>query len=122
MLLVEDEAAVRSLTCKILERHGYRVLEAVGGRPAMERLHGSPDPVDLLLTDVAMPGMAGSELAALVAEASPATKVIFMSDYTDDAVVRHGLIDKAGRFLQKPFGPDALTRKIREALDVKADA
>lgn len=83
----------------------------------MELVRAASDPVHLLLTDVVMPEIAGSELASRVAEVSPATKVVFMSGYTDDAVVRHGLIDQAGHFLQKPFAPDALARKVREVLD-----
>ena len=119
VLLVEDETAVRVLTRKILQKHGYNVLEASGGAQAMELVRATSDPVHLLLTDVVMPGIAGSELASRVAEASPATKVVFMSGYTDDAVVRHGMIDQASNFLQKPFAPDALARKVREVLDEK---
>ena len=119
VLLVEDETAVRLLARKILENHGYKVLEADGGGAAMELVKANSGRIDLLLTDVVMPEVAGSELAAQVTEVSPETKVIYMSGYTDDAVVRHGLVDEAGQFLQKPFAPDALARKVREVLDAE---
>jgi two-component system, cell cycle sensor histidine kinase and response regulator CckA len=117
ILLVEDEPGVRQLARKILERLGYRVLSASGGIEAIQIFMTATDPIDLLLTDVVMPDMSGSDIVAQIQRLSPRTKTVYMSGYTDDAIVRHGLIDPAQHFLQKPFSPEALGVKIREVLD-----
>jgi signal transduction histidine kinase/ActR/RegA family two-component response regulator len=120
ILLAEDEEAVRKLTRGLLEMQGYTVLEAQDGLEG-ERLGLTyPGSIALLLTDVIMPKRNGRELAARIQEARPGTRVIFMSGYTDDAIVRHGFIDKETRFLQKPFTPDKLVRTVREVLNVPA--
>jgi two-component system cell cycle sensor histidine kinase/response regulator CckA len=116
---VEDEAGVRQLAKKILERLGYRVMTASGGLDALQQFMTATVPIDLLLTDVVMPDMGGSDLVAHSAKISPDTTAIYMSGYTDDAIVRHGLIDASQHFLQKPFSPEALARKVREVLDAK---
>jgi CheY-like chemotaxis protein len=116
ILLVEDEDAVRSLARRILERYGYSVLVAGTGAEALEIARNRPAPIQLLLSDLVMPGMAGPELASQLVAARPEMRVIFMSGYTDDAVVRNGLLSEIGVFLQKPFTPDGLVRKVREAL------
>ena len=117
VLLVEDEKAVRTLTRKILERSGYSVLEMADGEEALEAARLQPEPIHLLLTDVVMPQVSGPDLAARIVAMRPEVKVLFMSGYTDDAVVRHGVLADGVHFLQKPFTPEALTRKIREILD-----
>jgi CheY-like chemotaxis protein len=117
VLLVEDEPAVRALSRLVLQTHGYTVLEASDGAEALklsERLEG---PIDLLLTDVVMPGIGGRPLAEMLRAARPAVKVLFLSGYTDDAVMRHGISHSEVAFLQKPFTPATLAAKVREALD-----
>jgi CheY-like chemotaxis protein len=115
--LVEDELAVRDLARDVLCAHGYTVLEARHGREALliSELHSGP--IHLLLTDVVMPEMSGRDLANRLAPLRPTMPVIYMSGYTDTAVVHHGVLDPGTTFLQKPFTPDALARKIRQVLD-----
>jgi two-component system, cell cycle sensor histidine kinase and response regulator CckA len=117
VLVVEDEASVRALIAEVLERRGYRVLTAENGDSALEIAEGRVDPIDLLLTDVVMRGMSGRELANRLLPTRPDTKVLFMSGYTDDAIVHHGVLDPGIEFIQKPFTPDALTVRIRQLLD-----
>jgi len=117
ILLVEDELAVRDLARDVLRAYGYTVLEAQDGREALlisERYFG---PIHLMLTDVVMPEMSGRELASQLAPLRPTMPVIYMSGYTDAAVVHHGVLDPGTTFLQKPFTPDALARKLRQVLD-----
>jgi DNA-binding NtrC family response regulator len=120
VLLAEDAAAVRAAARQILERSGYTVLEAPTGRDALNIASKRQAPIHLLLTDVVMPEMSGSELAEQFAEFRPASKVLYMSGYTDDAIVRHGILRPGIAYLQKPFSPDALSRKVREVLDSSA--
>ena len=117
VLLVEDAAPVRALARRSLEAHGYRVLDASDGPGALElsARHGAP--IDLLVTDVVMPGMSGRELAERLAPVRPGMKVLYTSGYTDDAMVRQGVLNAGVAFLQKPFVPDSLARKVREVLD-----
>jgi CheY-like chemotaxis protein len=117
VLLAEDSAAVRSTTRRMLERFGYQVLEAPDGPTALAIARGHEHDIGLLLTDVVMPEMSGAELAAAFAELRPGAKVLFMSGYTDDRVVRHGEISAGGHYLQKPFTPTHLARKVRAILD-----
>ena len=116
ILLAEDAAAVRLAAREILERFGYTVLEAPNGAVALHTAKHEGQ-IDLLLTDVVMPEMSGRELADRFTGLRPETKVLFMSGYTDDAIVRHGLLRANIAYLQKPFSPDALARKVREVLD-----
>jgi PAS domain S-box-containing protein len=116
ILLVEDAAAVRDATRQILRRFGYTVIDAPNGTVALGEAHFAAH-IDLLLTDVVMPGMSGRELAELLGQIRPEIPVLFMSGYTDDAIVRHGLLRPSIAYLQKPFSPDALARKVREVLD-----
>jgi signal transduction histidine kinase len=119
ILLVEDEAPVRSVTRQLLERNGYTVREAADGPAALALLDGEagPEQVDLLLTDVIMPGMSGRELADQLLVRHPQLRVLFMSGYTGDAVVRHGMLQPGLAYLEKPFRPPTLLRKVREVLD-----
>ena len=115
ILLVEDEESVRTLARRTLEAMGYRVLEAGDGGEALEiaRRHM----IDMLLTDVALPGMGGGEIAARIHEIHPAAKVLFTSGYTDDMIVRGGLLERGAAFLEKPFTPSILARRVRDVLD-----
>jgi PAS domain S-box-containing protein len=117
VLLVEDEDAVRALARRILETKGYRVLEASDGARAFEIVRAHSGPIDLLLTDVVLPGAGGSEIAARIRELFPRVKVLYSSGYTDDGIVRRGLTERDSAFLEKPFTPNALARKVREVLD-----
>jgi PAS domain S-box-containing protein len=115
ILLVEDEDSVRALARKTLEARGYRVLEASDGGEALEIAPNQE--VDLLLTDMVLPGMGGSAIAARIREIHPRAKVLYTSGYTDDAIVRRGLMERGAAFLEKPFTPSVLARKVREVLD-----
>jgi two-component system cell cycle sensor histidine kinase/response regulator CckA len=117
VLLVEDEEAVRSLTCLILQQGGYRVLEASNGEEALRAAEGFHEPIDLLVTDVVMPGLGGRELAERLLLLHAEMKVLYLSGYTDDAVVRNGVLQEQVHFLQKPFSPAAFSQKVREVLD-----
>jgi two-component system, cell cycle sensor histidine kinase and response regulator CckA len=115
ILLVEDEDSVRRLARKTLEARGYRVLEAANGGEAVEL--AAREPVHLLLTDMVLPGMGGGEIAARVREIHPRAKVLYTSGYTDDIIVRRGMMEHGSAFLEKPFTPALLARKVREVLD-----
>jgi PAS domain S-box-containing protein len=117
VLVVEDEAAVRALVCQVLRTCGYTVLEAGRGTEALHAWEGHHGPIHLLLTDVVMPEMGGPELAERLTAVRPDLKVLYLSGYTDDAVVRHGVLRAEADFLQKPFSPVALARRVREVLD-----
>jgi two-component system cell cycle sensor histidine kinase/response regulator CckA len=119
ILLVEDEESLRSLTRSLLEQSGYTVLEASEGAQALEIAHQHQGTIHLLLTDVVMPGANGKVLAEKMALLHPDTMVLFMSGYTDYAVSTHGVVEAGTFLLQKPFTRDALTRKVREVLDMK---
>jgi PAS domain S-box-containing protein len=122
ILLVEDEDRVRALARDILETLGYRVLEAPNGATALRVLEECGDAIHLLLTDVVMPGMSGGELAQRAVALCPEMRSLYMSGYTDDAAVRHGVLDANAPFLHKPFTLESLTRAVREALDAPRKA
>ncbi|MCD9185109.1 MAG: PAS domain S-box protein [Pyrinomonadaceae bacterium] len=119
ILLVEDEKMVRNLSRQVLQACGYRVIEASNGIEALKLCERTLIQFDLLLTDVVMPEMGGRELSEKLAKLYPKIKVLFTSGYTDDAIVRHGVINEGANFLQKPFTFDALARKVRQLLDEK---
>ena len=116
VLLVEDAAAVRAVTHQALARQGYTVLDAPNGAEALRIAASHPGPIHLLLTDVVMPGLSGRQLSDQLALLRPDTKVLYTSGYTDDAVVRHGVLESGIAYLQKPFTVDSLARKVREVL------
>jgi two-component system cell cycle sensor histidine kinase/response regulator CckA len=118
VLLVEDEELVRQVTRRILARHGYTVLESASGPDALAVSREHAGPIHLMLTDAVMPGMSGQELAEKVKSQRPEMKVLFMSGYTENAIVHHGVLDPDIAFIQKPFKYDTLARKVREMLDV----
>jgi CheY-like chemotaxis protein len=118
ILLVEDAALVRTLARQVLETAGYRVLEAASAEAALkvcETINGTR--IDLLLTDVVMPGMSGNDMSKILLARQPDMPVLYMSGYTDDAIVQHGVLEPGINFLQKPFSPGALAMKVREVLD-----
>lgn len=117
ILVVEDELAVRVLVHRVLDRMGYRVVDASSGSDVLDLVRSGAIQPDLLLTDVVMPGMSGRELSDLLQSARPGLKVLYMSGYTDEAIVHHGVLEPAVAFIEKPFTPDALLRKVRETLD-----
>jgi CheY-like chemotaxis protein len=117
ILLVEDEEEVRKLAVRVLERQGYRVLAARDGDEALLICEQHKDPIHLMLTDVVMPVMNGHEVAKRLESLHPETKVLYMSGYTDNAIVLHGVLVEGVRYIQKPFTVDALTKKVREVLD-----
>jgi two-component system, cell cycle sensor histidine kinase and response regulator CckA len=117
ILLVEDEDDVRALARELLERQGYRVLEASDGRQALDRYETEGDQIDLILSDVVMPRMSGRELVDRVRALRPDMRVLYMSGYTEDAILRHGVHDASTVLLGKPFAPADLLAKVREVLD-----
>ena len=117
ILLAEDDEALRALGARVLKALGYKVLVARTGKEALRIVAEDSQPIDLIATDVVMPEMNGSQLVEKVIEARPGIRVLFMSGYTDDEVMRRGVIDGQTAFLQKPFTPDLLAHKIREVLD-----
>ena len=122
ILLVEDEARVRKLIIDILSAHGYRVLEATRGEEAVRlcRLHKSE--IHLSVVDVVMPEMSGPDLVRTIAPLRPGMRVLYISGYTDEAIIHHGILRSGAAFLQKPFLPDALVRKVREVLDTRSNS
>jgi len=120
ILVVEDEEAVRTLIQDILESCGYTVLAAANGEEAVSicKQHGSS--IDLLITDVIMPEMGGPEVANQLLELKSQLRVLYMSGYTDNAIVHHGVLDEGTSFIQKPFSLEGLARKVREVLDAPA--
>jgi two-component system, cell cycle sensor histidine kinase and response regulator CckA len=117
VLVVEDEAEVRAFTRHVLEGCGYTVLEAAHGGEAILLVEQHHGPVHLLVSDVVMPEMGGRRLAERMIALKPGIKVLYVSGYTPDAVVRHGVVESEAAFLQKPFAPGVLARKVREVLD-----
>jgi CheY-like chemotaxis protein len=117
ILLVEDEDDVRALAREVLERQGYTVVEASDGAQAVTVYEKEGARIDLILTDVVMPRMSGREMVDRVRATRPDMRVLYMSGYTGDAIVRHGVLDASMLLLGKPFTPLALIAKVREVLD-----
>jgi PAS domain S-box-containing protein len=118
LLIVEDEEPVRALVCEILQKNGYTVLEAGHGAEAIQICERHEGSIQLMVTDVVMPGMSGRELAQRLSTLRPDMKVLYVSGYTEDAIVHYGVLDQGTNFLQKPFRPYDLARKVREVLDM----
>jgi CheY-like chemotaxis protein len=120
ILTVEDDGVVRKLAARILKTQGYKVLEASHGEEALKvaKEHAS-DRIHLLLTDVVMPGISGPELSKGLISLRPEMQVIYMSGYTDNAIIYQGVLEQGVDYIQKPFTPDSLARKVREVLDRK---
>jgi hypothetical protein len=118
VLLVEDEEMVREMTREILQESGYHVLEAKHGHEALHVAEQYNGPIHLMLSDVVMPQMSGRELAEQLSPIRSEMKVLYMSGYTDDAIVHHGVLDEGMAFIEKPFSPNGLARKLREVLNV----
>jgi PAS domain S-box-containing protein len=121
VLIVEDDDALRNLARLILQPQGYSILEAQNGEEALRVSEGHKGPIDLMITDVVMPGMSGPKLAEALLPLRPDMKVLYVSGYTDNTIVRHGMLDSDLSFLQKPFSPETLARKVREVLDEEQD-
>ena len=117
VLLAEDEEVVRKLVSQVLRLYGYQVLETAGGEEALLISESHPTPIHLLITDVIMPTMSGRELSDRLLKLRPETKVIYMSGYTDTAIVYHGVLEEGAHFIQKPFSTYDLAAKVREVLD-----
>jgi len=120
VLLVEDESVVREMAMEILVECGYSVLEAKDGAEALQLARQHAGEIHLMLTDVVMPRMSGRDLAEQLAIFRPEVKVLYMSGYTDDAIVHHGVLDEGTAFIGKPFTMEALAKKVRETLDAVA--
>jgi two-component system, cell cycle sensor histidine kinase and response regulator CckA len=119
VLIVEDDELVRALATRLLASQGYHALDAGNGREALELVRARPGQVQLVLTDVVMPELGGSEFARRLAELEPDLPVLFMSGFTDDDVVRRGLLDPGAPYLQKPFDAATLGRRVRDMLDAR---
>lgn len=117
ILLVEDDPAVRAVAERALRRWGYSVLSAEGGEEAIRLATDHQEPIDLLLTDIMMPGMNGVAVAEELTRIRPGIRVFYMSGYADQDLVRQGLLDPDTHFLQKPFTPQELAGRVREILD-----
>jgi CheY-like chemotaxis protein len=120
ILLVEDEATVRTLARRVLEQRGYKVLEAQHPEQALIVSRGFQEQIDLLLTDVVMPGMSGPKLAEQLTVERRSMSVVYMSGYAATSVEQRLLLDDSVPFIQKPFTPDILARRVREVLDEAA--
>jgi two-component system cell cycle sensor histidine kinase/response regulator CckA len=119
ILIVEDEAALLQVTHRSLETVGYAILPARSPAEAIQISESHPGPIHLMVTDVVMPGMSGAQLAIHLAALRPEMKVLYVSGYTDDTIVRHGVLEPGLAFLQKPFSPKTLARKVGEVLATK---
>ncbi len=116
ILVVEDEAGIRMLMKKILDRQGYNVIEAAGGEDALQIVESRNTPVHMLVTDLVMPQMGGRELAEKLVSFHPGMKVLYVSGFTDDEAIRSGSLGPGAEFLQKPFTLGSLVEKVREML------
>jgi two-component system, cell cycle sensor histidine kinase and response regulator CckA len=121
ILVVEDDGAVRRMTCEFLKIKGYAVVEVNSAADAIQFMESHRDSIDLVLTDVSMPKMKGTELAERLATLRSGLKVLYMSAYTEDAAINSGILGAGNAFIEKPFSPDELASKVRQVLGVSAD-
>lgn len=119
LLVVEDDAPVRKSVCRTLSRRGYKVLQAGSGEDALRLCEQYPEDIAMVLTDVVLTGMSGRDLADALISTRPGLKVLFMSGYADNAIVHHGVLEPGLDFIQKPFTPESIARKVREVLEKK---
>jgi nitrogen-specific signal transduction histidine kinase/CheY-like chemotaxis protein len=119
VLVVEDQIEARSVICETLRRRGYTVIEAVNGPDAIVKGRQLDVRIDVMLTDVVMPGMGGRRVAEVIRVTRPELKVVYMSGYTDSAIVDHGILEPGVTFVQKPFATETLLRRVREVLDAR---
>jgi two-component system cell cycle sensor histidine kinase/response regulator CckA len=117
ILLIEDDSELRTLAQEVLEARGYRILVAGLPSEALEIAVAHPGPIHLLLTDVVMPGASGRQIADRLSVTRPEMRVLYMSGYMEDTILRHGISEQELAFLPKPFAPNTLVRKVREVLD-----
>ena len=117
LLVVEDDQAVRNIASQSLRLYGYRVLTASDGDQALDMLEEENGQIGLVLTDVVMPQMGGKEMVQELKKNQSRLKVLYMSGYTANSIVHHGILDQGVAFIQKPFTPNSLARKVREVLD-----
>jgi CheY-like chemotaxis protein len=122
VLVVEDEPLVRELARRSLARHGYVVLEAAGPAEALEVCASHRGRIDVLLSDVVMPGLSGPELAREVVALRPEIRTLFMSGYTDEALAQHGVLEADVAFIEKPFTPKALAQRVRDLVEERKAA
>jgi CheY-like chemotaxis protein len=116
VLVVEDQPEVRGYAAAALRAYGYQVMEAANAEQALLLCEREGERIDLILTDVVMPGLSGTEMADRLKQRGRPVKVLFMSGYTDDTIVHHGVLEKDAEFIQKPFSPGQLAIKVREVL------
>jgi len=121
VIVVEDDAFVRNFVCRILRQRGCTVLDAANGKAALAIAREYDGDIHLVITDVVMPGMSGKELISRLEEMRPGIKTLYVSGYTDKAVVHHGILDSNTAFLQKPFTTENLMQKIQEVIQNKRD-
>jgi len=114
---VEDDAAVRALCRTVLDRHGYRVIEAAGPSEALAIAATLEEPVDLVLTDIVMPGMSGPQMVGELLATHPHRPILYMSGYSEEAIAQQRLLDRTSELLEKPFSAVALLSKVRQLLD-----
>ncbi|MCB0167613.1 MAG: response regulator, partial [Anaerolineae bacterium] len=119
ILVVEDEETILDLIEVVLKQSGYDLITARDGQDAINKVQGLEGPIHLLLTDVVMPNLSGKDLSVEIRKRHPETKICFMSGYTDNAIVHHDILDENTNFIQKPFLPSFLLKKVREILDRK---
>ncbi len=117
VLVVEDDVAIQAVMARILRSGGYRVFTVSGGKQALALCREGTVHVDLLITDVVMPEMSGKQVADRLVGMIPGLKVVYMSGYTDNAIVHHGVLDEGVRLIAKPFSAEIVLRAVREALD-----